>query len=112
MLYNCMLLVERHQIQSTPQIVELCQTSKELYNKCNYHMRKQWFHNLQTEDWSVPLPDISVLTNLVKNEFSFNNLHNTKTVRKCLSDWSNFRKALTAFKKNPTGFVKKPRPAI
>jgi len=109
-----MLLVERHQIQSTPQIIELCQTSKELYNKCNYHMRKQWFHNLQTEDWSVPLPDINVLTKLVGNEPSFKNLHNTKTakqtVRKCLSDWSNFRKALTAFNKNPTGFVKKPRP--
>jgi len=93
-----MLLVERHQIQSTPQIIELCQTSKELYNKCNYHMRKQWFHNLQTEDWSVPFPDINVLTKLVGNEPSFKNLHNTKTakqtVRKCLSD--NGRRQATA----------------
>ena len=28
-----MLLVERHQIQATQQIVELCKQSKELYNK-------------------------------------------------------------------------------
>lgn len=109
-----MILVERHQIHETPEIVELCKTSKELYNKCNYYMRKQWFSNLKNDDWTIPLPDINALTRLVHNEPSFKNLHNTKTakqtVRKCLSDWSNFRKALTAYKKNPSGFAKKPRP--
>ena len=109
-----MILVERHQIKSTPQIIELCKQSKELYNKCNYHMRKQWFSNLKNDDWTIALPDISLLSKLVKNEPSFKNLHNTKTakqtIRKCLSDWSNFRKALTAYNKNSTGFLSKPKP--
>ena len=109
-----MLLVERHEIKATPQIVELCRTSKELYNKCNYYMRRQWYHNLKTENWETPLPDINALIRLVQSETSFKNLHNTKTakqtVRKCLSDWSNFRKALAAFRKDPSKFAKKPRP--
>lgn len=109
-----MLLVERHQIKATPQIVELCQISKELYNKCNYHMRHRWFANLKFDDWTIPLPDINALTKLVQHEPSFKNLHNTKTakqtVRKVLSDWSNFRKALVAYKKDPSKFAKKPRP--
>ena len=109
-----MLLVERHQIQGTPEIVELCRQSKELYNKCNYYMRKQWFSNLQNDDWTISLPDINALAQLVHDEPSFKNLHNTKTakqtVRKVLSDWSNFRKALAAYKKDPSKFAKKPRP--
>jgi putative transposase len=109
-----MLLVERHQIQGTPEIVELCRQSKELYNKCNYYMRKQWFSNLQNDDWTIPLPDINLLAQLVHDESSFKKLHNTKTakqtVRKVLSDWSNFRKALAAYKKDPSKFAKKPRP--
>lgn len=109
-----MLLVERHQIQGTPEIVELCRQSKELYNKCNYYMRKQWFSNLQNDDWTIPLPDINALAQLVHDEPSFKNLHNTKTakqtVRKVLSDWSNFRKALAAYKKDPSKFAMKPRP--
>jgi len=109
-----MLLVERHEIESTPQIVELCTLSKELYNKCNYYMRNRWFSNLKSNDWTIPLPDINILTNLVKNEYCFQNLHNTKTakqtIRKVLSDWSNFRKALNAYNKNSTGFISKPKP--
>lgn len=109
-----MLLVERHQINATPQIVELCKQSKELYNKCNYHMRHQWFSNLKNDNWDVSLPDISALIRLVQQEPSFKNLHNTKTakqtVRKCLSDWNNFRKAIKAFNKNSNGFTSKPKP--
>ena len=77
-------------------------------------MRKQWFSNLQNDDWTIPLPDINALAQLVHDEPSFKNLHNTKTakqtVRKVLSDWSNFRKALAAYKKDPSKFAKKPRP--
>lgn len=109
-----MLLVERHEIKATPQIVELCKTSKELYNKCNYHMRHRWFSNLKSNDWTIPLPDINALTRLVQNEPSFKTLHNTKTakqtVRKVLSDWSNFRKAIAAFNKDASKFAKKPKP--
>ena len=113
-LYKDMLLVERHKIKPTPQIIELCKLSKELYNKCNYYMRKQWFSNLKKNNWDVQLPDITLLVNLVQNEESFKNLHNTKTakqtVRKCLIDWSNFRKAIKAYNKNSTGFNSKPKP--
>lgn len=109
-----MLLVERHQIKATPQIIELCKNSKELYNKCNYYMRKQWFSNLKNENWDTSLPDINVLVGFIQHEPSFKNLHNTKTakqtIRKCLSDWSNFRKALKVYNKNSNGFLSKPKP--
>ena len=59
-----MLLVERHQIKVTPQIIELCKNSKELYNKCNYYMRKQWFFNLKNENWDTSSPDINTLVGL------------------------------------------------
>lgn len=109
-----MLLVERHEIKATSQIVELCKTSKELYNKCNYHMRYRWFANLKSNDWTIPLPDINALTKLVQNEPSFKSLHNTKTakqtVRKVLSDWSNFRKTIASYNKDASKFAKKPKP--
>lgn len=102
-----MLLVERHYIQGNHEIVKLCKTSKELYNKCNYYMRKAWFGD-------VLLPDINTLVQLVRNEPSFKNLHNTKTakqtVRKCLTDWTNFKKALKAWKKDKSKFLRMPKP--
>ena len=86
-----MLLVERHYHKGNPQIVELCQTSKELYNKCNYYMRHWWFKSLQTSDWTTPMPDLNMLVQLVHEEDCFKNLHNTKTakqtVRKVITDW-------------------------
>lgn len=109
-----MILVERHNIKGNSEIVKLCETSKELYNKCNYHMRKQWFFNLKNNDWTIPFLDINSLKALVRQEPSFDNLHNTKTamqtVRRCLTDWSNFRKAIKAYNKNPIGFLSKPKP--
>ncbi len=77
-------------------------------------MRKQWFSNLKNENWETALPDINALIRFVQHEPSFKNLHNTKTakqtVRKCLSDWSNFRKALKVYNKNSNGFLSKPKP--
>lgn len=100
-----MLLVERHHIQGNHEIVKLCTLSKELYNKCNYYMRKAWFGDER-------LPDITTLVQLVRNEPSFENLHNTKTakqtVRKCLTDWTNFKKALKAWKKDKSKFLRMP----
>lgn len=102
-----MLLVERHHIQGNHKIVKLCETSKELYNKCNYYMRKAWFGD-------ELLPDIITLVQLVRNEPSFENLHNTKTakqtIRKCLTDWTNFKKALKAWKKDKSKFLRMPKP--
>lgn len=31
-----MIVVERHYIKETPEMVRLCTESKELYNKCNF----------------------------------------------------------------------------
>ena len=101
------MLVERHFNSGNAEIVRLCSESKELYNKCNFYVRKAWFDKER-------LPDINILVNLVQNETSFKNLHNTKTakqtIRKVLSDWSNFRKALNAYNKNASGFISKPKP--
>jgi putative transposase len=102
-----MLLVERHLINGTPEIVRLCTLSKELYNKCNFLMRRAWFGGTM-------LPNINMLIAAVKDEDCFRNLHNTKTakqtIRKCLTDWTNFKKALNAYKKDPTKFRRMPKP--
>ena len=100
--------VERHFNSGSPEIVRLCRTAKELYNKCNYHLRQAW------ADYSY-LPAIGELVHLVENEDSYKNLHNTKTakqtIRQCLSDWSNFLKALRTFKKSPKSFNNRmPKP--
>jgi putative transposase len=107
-LYNkSMLKVERHYHHGNQSIINLCKTSKELYNKCNYYMRKAWFGK-------QPLPNISQLCQTVKHEHCFKNLHNTKTAKqtiiKVLSDWSNFRKSLLQYKLNPSKFKNKPKP--
>jgi IS605 OrfB family transposase len=102
-----MLLVERHLIDGTPEIIRLCTQSKELYNKCNFLMRKAWFGGEM-------LPNINTLIAAVKNEDCFKQLHNTKTakqtIRKCLTDWTNFKKALSAWKKDPSKFLRCPKP--
>lgn len=100
-----MLHVERHHHKGTDQIIALCKTSKELYNKCNFLMRKAWFGD-------TALPNINDLVAAVKDEDCFKSLHNTKTakqtIRKVLTDWSNFKAALRAWKADPS--FKKPKP--
>jgi len=102
-----MLLVERHYTKGNPEIVRLCRTSKELYNRCTYLMRQAWFSH------KFPLPDINILIHETQSLDCFKQLHNTKTakqtIRKVLTDWSNFRKALAAYKKDPSRFVRKPK---
>jgi putative transposase len=99
--------VERHFIKENQEIINLCSTSKDLYNKCNFLMRNSFFSN-------QCLPDINVLVNETKNLDCYKNLHNSKTakqtIRKVISDWSNFKKALNAFYKNPKSFKSKPKP--
>jgi len=101
-----MMHVERHYHKGNDTIIALCKASKELYNKCNFLMRQAWFG-------STPLPNINDLVAAVKVEDCFKKLHNTKTakqtIRKVLTDWSNFKAALRAWKANPTVF-RKPKP--
>jgi putative transposase len=100
-----MLQVERHYHKGNDSIIALCKTSKELYNKCNFLLRQAWFGR------SAP-PDINALVAAVKHEDCFKNLHNTKTakqtIRKVLTDWSNFKKALRAWEQDPS--FRKPKP--
>jgi hypothetical protein len=101
-----MLQVERHHHKGNDQIVALCKTSKELYNKCNFLMRQAWFGG-------TALPNINDLVAAMHDEDCFKSLHNTKTakqtIRKVLTDWSNYKKSLKAWKVDPTAF-KKPKP--
>jgi putative transposase len=101
------MIVERHNISGTPELIRLCGLSKELYNKCNFLMRQAWFSQKR-------LPDINILVEATKNFDCFKNLHNTKTakqtIRRILSDWSNFKKALNAYQRDPSKFVKNPKP--
>ena len=102
-----MIQVERHNITGTKQIIELCKNSKDLYNRCNYLFRQAYLNNKR-------LPDLSFLINEMKKENCYKNLHNTKTakqtIRKLLTDWTNYFKSLRAYNKDYTKFVKKPKP--
>jgi putative transposase len=101
-----MLLVERHYMKGNDEIVRLCRLSKELYNRANFLMRQAWFTKQR-------LPDINILVAETKDLECFKQLHNTKTakqtIRKVLTDWSNFRKALTAYSKDRSKFVRCPK---
>ena len=96
-----MLLVERHHTKGTPELVKLCSLSKELYNRANFLMRQAWFNQQHLK--SKTLPDINVLIRETQGLECFKQLHNTKTakqtIRKVLTDWSNFKKALTVYGK-------------
>ena len=106
------LMVERHYTTGNNEIIRLCKVSKELYNRCNYLMRQAWFNQQHLK--YKQLPDINILVNETKELECFKQLHNSKTakqtIRKCLSDWSNFRKALTAYSKDKSKFLKCPKP--
>lgn len=114
-----MLQVRRHFHKGNPEIVRLCRLSKELYNRCNFLMRRSWFANVEAKrrdpeaEWK-PQPGLPELVQETKGLECFGRLHNTKTakqtIRKCVSDWSNFRASLRAYKKNPSLFLRKPKP--
>lgn len=102
-----MILVERHYTKGNPEIIRLCKISKELYNRCTFLMRQAWFTKQR-------LPDIVILRKETRELDCFKELHNTKTamqtIRKVLTDWSNFRKALSAYKKDRSKFIRCPKP--
>ena len=93
-------------------MMRLCQYSKELYNRCNYLMRKAWF--TPTKDKYKNIPNINVLTKETKDLACFKGFGNTKTakqtIRKVISDWSNYFKALKAYGKDPSKFIMCPKP--
>ena len=105
-------MVERHYSKGNSEIVKLCSLSKELYNRCNYLMRQAWFNQQHLK--YKQLPDINILVNETKELECFKQLHNTKTakqtIRKVLTDWSNFRKALTAYGRDRSKFINCPKP--
>ena len=106
-----MIMVQRHFNKGSPEIIRLCQTSKELYNRCNYLMRNAWFSQQHLK--FRQLPDINILVREMKKLECFKNLHNTKTatqtIRKVLTDWSNFKKALRAYGRDNSKFVRCPK---
>ena len=107
-----MIKVERHFNRGNPEIIRLCQLSKELYNRCNYLMRKAWFNQQYLK--LRQLPDINILVQETKGLDCYRNLHNTKiaaqTIRKVLTDWSNYKRALKAYGKDTSKFIRCPKP--
>jgi len=107
-----MIMVERHFNKGNPEIIRLCRLSRELYNRCDYLMRKAWFSQQYLK--FRQLPDINILTAEVKDLDCFKEFGNTKiakqTIRKVLTDWSNFKKALTAYGKDKSKFIRCPKP--
>ena len=41
-----MLRVQRHFHPGSPLLLALCRESRNLYNRCNFLMRKSWFDNI------------------------------------------------------------------
>src|SRR3989344_6487574 len=107
-----MLKVERHFNKGNPELIRLSRLSKDLYNRCNYLMRKAWFSQQHLK--IRQLPDINMLTAETKDLECFKQFGNTKiakqTIRKVLTDWSNFKKALTAYGKDKSKFMRCPKP--
>lgn len=107
-----MILVERHFHKGNIEIKKLCQASKELYNRCNYLMRKAWFSQQYLK--FKKLPDINALIKETKELECFKQLHNTKTakqtIRKILIDWVNYKKSLYAYKNSKSESEKQPKP--
>lgn len=107
-----MILTERHFHKGNAEILRLCETSAKLYNRCNHLMRQSWFTQQHLK--IKKLPNINILYKYVKQLDLFRGLHNTKTVmqtvRKVLNDWSNFLKALRAYKINKSKFLGRPKP--
>lgn len=102
-----MLLVERHHIPGTPEIVQLCRVARQLYNKCNYILRQIHFRGER-------LPDFNGLHEQVRGEESYSNLHNTKTakqtIRQAYQDWMSYFAALKTWGQDKSKFLKKPKP--
>ena len=107
-----MIKVQRHFHKGNPEIVRLCGLSQELYNRCNYLMRKVWF--TPTASKFKPLPSISVLKNYCRTLDCYKKIGNVHTamqiIRMVLSDWSNYLKSIRAYKINPSKFIKCPKP--
>lgn len=102
-----MIMVERHYSKGNSEIIRLCKLSKDLYNRCTFLMRKAWFTKQR-------LPDINILKNETKNLNCFIQFNNTKTpmqtIRKVLTDWSNYCKTLKAYSKDKSKFISCPKP--
>ncbi len=101
-----MIFVERHFTKGNKEIIRLCGLSKDLYNRCNYLLRKSWFSQKHLK--FRKLPDINYLVKEVEKLDCFTKFNNTKIpkqiIRKCLTDWYIFKNALKAFGKNPKNF--------
>jgi len=101
------IVVERHHTKGTTSLLRLASLSKELYNRCNFLMRQAWYKQER-------LPDISILIKETQYLDCFKQLHNTKTakqtIRQVLTDWGNYRKALSAYKRDKSKFLKCPKP--
>jgi putative transposase len=108
------ILTERHFLpKPSTEMLNLCKLSATLYNKCNYIIRQTWFSNQNLKGKQF-LPDVTTLTNLTRPLNCFQGFNNSKTakqtIRKCLIDWSNFKKARNAFFKDPSKFKAIPEP--
>jgi len=108
-----MLIVERHFNKGTPEMVRLCGLAKDLYNRTNYLMRQSWFSQRDVPGFRQ-MPSFTTLIDETKDLPCFQGFGNTKiakqTIRRVLTDWSNFYKALRAFKRDPNKFDRYPRP--
>ena len=102
-----MVQVERQFIKGTPEIEEICFKAARLFNRCNFLMRQEHFAGRRVFG-------ISQLWEMLSKEQVFQQLHNTKTamqtIRRCLTDWSNFFKSLKVWNKDKTKFLRCPKP--
>lgn len=105
------ILVERHVIPITPEVVSLCEASARVYNQANYLRRGVYFEN-RGKVWRKPLPGLSEMYKEVADKGLHKTLHNTKTTKQtviqCTIDWSNYFDAIKVWTKESG--LERPQP--
>lgn len=102
-----MQLVERHIMVNRPDLQELCEKSKSLYNQVVYYLRQAYFGKI------VRFSEFELSGLMTEyNDPSFRLLPNNvsqQTIKFAFKAFKSFYKAQKEWKKNPSNFLGKPK---
>lgn len=102
-----MQLVERHIILNRPDLQELCEKSKCLYNQVLYYLRQAYFGKMQ---WFSEFELSGLMTEF--NDESFRLLPNNvsqQTIKFAFKAFKSFLRAQKEWKRHPEKFLGKPK---
>lgn len=100
-----MQLVEQHILKKTEELDSLCFKSKNLYNSCLYVVKQYFFEHQKYIGFKQ-------LSNTVKSQECYQELPikvSQLVVKQVDTEFKSFFKALKSYKKNPSGFLGRPK---